>query len=139
MNSTNIHEGGCLCGAIRYRIEGRPKHVGHCHCRSCRRASGAVALTWAYVARDRFHLIQGTPTIYRSSENAERQFCRICGSALFYASFKEPDMIDIALGTLDDPNALPADHHNFIGEKIAWLHLDEELPAHEGFTPGHEG
>lgn len=49
---TQVHEGGCLCGAVRYRITGEPKSVGYCHCRMCQRAAGAPVVAWATVPAD---------------------------------------------------------------------------------------
>jgi hypothetical protein len=131
-----IHEGGCLCGAVRYEITGAPKHVSHCHCSRCRRAAGAPVVTWAYLPVDRLRITRGAFKVYHSSHGVERRFCDHCGSALFYWSSRTPDMIDVAVATLDLPEDFPPDHHNFAGERIAWLHVDPELPTYEGFTPG---
>ena len=54
-------EGGCLCGAVRYRVSGSPYHQTHCHCTLCRRASGAPFVTWFSVAREGFLVTQGKP------------------------------------------------------------------------------
>lgn len=130
-----VHEGGCLCGAVRYRIGGAPHHVGHCHCSMCRRGTGAVAVTWLYAPVRQFVLVRGAPRVYRSSAEAERHFCGACGSSLFFRSEAEPEMIDIAVATLDDPEAWPANHHNYAADRLGWLTLDPELPAYEGDTP----
>ena len=129
------HEGGCLCGAIRYRIDGPIESVGHCHCGMCRRASGALVLTWFTVAPARFTLTKGELARRLSSAHGERSFCRDCGAQIGFRSTRQPDEIDVTLGTLDHPERHPADRHVFVSDRLAWLHLDENLPAHPAGTP----
>ena len=138
MSGGPIHEGGCLCGAIRYRITGPIGWVAHCHCSMCRRASGAVALTWVTVAAARFAVTRGTPATYRSSENAERRFCPACGSQLTFWSDAHTDEMDVSLGTLDHPEDLPADWHTWAKSRLSWLRLDDHLAAYPESTPADQ-
>lgn len=130
----DAHEGGCLCGAIRYRIDGPIKSVAHCHCSMCRRASGAVTLTFITVPRDRLIFTQGGPAIYKSSSHGRRGFCANCGGQITFTSTQEPANIDIALATLDCAEDHPPDRHIWTANKLKWLRLDENLPMHEGGT-----
>ncbi len=140
MSEPESHEGGCLCGEVRYRIKGAIDSVGHCHCTMCRRWSGAVAVTWFTVPLDRFALTKGELATYRSSDHGERRFCPACATQVAFWSNQRPDEIDITLGTLDHPERHPADHHVFAANRLPWLHLDEQLPAHDttssGMVPG---
>ena len=122
-------EGGCLCGAIRYRIRVAPTDVVHCHCSMCRRASGAPAVTWATVASADFAIVKGAPKRYVSSARASRQFCAECGAQLTFQYNDRPDEIDVTVATLDDPAAVPPRQHVWAEDRIAWLTLDPELPA----------
>src|SRR5438128_1643089 len=81
---TADHEGGCLCGAIRYRVSGAPITTNLCHCTQCRRQTGSPLPAFVTFPLDRFHLLSGEPASYRSSDFAVRQFCPRCGSALFW-------------------------------------------------------
>ncbi len=128
-------EGGCLCGTLRYRIEGPVAWVAHCHCANCRRANGAVAVTWATVRREDFKLVRGAFSTYRSSSFAERSFCPRCGSQITFGSDREPGHIDVALGSLDHPEAHPADRHTWAPSRLSWLRLDEHLPSHREGSP----
>ena len=132
MNAEETHEGGCLCGALRYRITGPVEGPVHCHCTMCRRWSGAVAVTWVTVPPARFKVVQGELASYRSSDHGERLYCPACASQIAFRTSQRPEDIDITLGSLDRPERYPAARHVFVASRLPWLHLDEHLPAHDG-------
>jgi hypothetical protein len=127
---TEVHEGGCLCGAVRFRAEGAPTNVNHCHCRMCQRASGAPVVTWATFPMSRFKWTNGAPTIRRSSDIAVRGFCGACGTALLWQDDAHADMIDITAGTLDKPEAVAPREHLWTESAVPWLPIDDTLPRH---------
>lgn len=129
-------EGGCLCGAVRYRVEGAPVASGVCHCRSCRRASSAPSLPYATFAVERFVLIRGAPVGFGSSAGVERRFCGRCGSPISYRSEAQPGLIDVMSGSLDDPDAVPPAMRIWTCERLAWDRVGEALPAYAGSGPG---
>jgi hypothetical protein len=138
MSDDPIHEGGCLCGAIRYRITGPIAWAAHCHCSMCRRASGAAALTWATVLAANFTFTRGKPATYRSSENAERRFCSSCGSPLTFWSAAHRGEMDVSLGTMDHPEDNPAGWHTWAKSRLSWLSLDDHLVAYAESTPADQ-
>lgn len=123
-----ILTGKCLCGAVRYRAEGLPLRVSHCHCEQCRRAGGGVALTFAGFDADKV-TFEGSMKRVRSTEFASREFCPECGSPITFRFDDRPEYVGITVGTLDDPAKAPATRHNFTSEQIPWLHLDPQLPG----------
>ena len=131
----DVIEGGGLCGAIRYRIDGRAAPGVHCHCSMCRRSTGAVVVTWITVAAKDFRFVRGRPRTYVSSSRGERRFCERCGAQLAWSSSSTTDTLDVTVGTLDHPERHPADHHIFAGDRVQWLRLDEELAAYAGEAP----
>lgn len=131
-----MREGGCHCGAIRYRVEGEPAYHALCHCNDCRRATGGPAIGWALFRNEMFEITKGTPKVYASSEHARRHFCADCGTSLFYTNdVVFPGMTDIQSATLDDPGSLPLQIHVQIAERIAWMEKAHELPQFERY-PG---
>lgn len=132
MSDEEIHEGGCLCGAVRYRARGRPTQVNHCHCRMCQRASGAPLVTWATFPADRVEWIKGAPARRRSSDIAERGFCAACGSALLWQEDARRDMIDLTAGTLDRPEAVRPQDHIWTESAVPWLAIADGLPRYSG-------
>ncbi len=129
---TGVHEGGCLCGAVRYRCTGAPLWVAHCHCESCRRATGGAVVTWAGFARDRVTFTAGWPQRFASSPGVTRSFCSHCGTPLTYEAERCADEVHFAIGTFDRPEALPPTCHVFDAERISWLHLADDLPRYAG-------
>jgi hypothetical protein len=121
-------EGGCLCGAVRYRIAAKPDHAGYCHCRMCQRATGAPVVAWLTVTRDAFAWTTGEPAVYRSSASAERLFCGACGTQLVFRDIAEPDELDVTLASLDDPAAVPPSHHIWTSSRIPWFDTADDLP-----------
>jgi hypothetical protein len=129
--------GGCLCGAVRYEIDGPLRHITHCHCGMCRKVHGAAFATFALLARRRLRLVQGEDALrsYRSSERVTRQFCGTCGSPLFFVPDESPDAIAVTLGTLDgDPGGRPVAHIH-TADRAAWYDIIDGLPQHPGAYP----
>src|SRR5262245_7647601 len=120
-------QGGCLCGAIRYEVEGPLAEAGNCHCSMCRRFHGAAFATYANVDTTQFHWLRGQDLlgVYGTSPDAGWAFCRVCGSSLGLPS--EGKLGSIAIGTLDtDPGVRPS-YHMFVGSKAAWYDIPDDL------------
>lgn len=104
-------EGGCLCGAVRYRVEGYSRRTTNCHCLHCRRASGAVFVTWLEFRASDFTVVSGAPSRYESRPQVTRQFCGKCGTQLTYQHAQEPETIDVTACSLDNADEVsPEDH-----------------------------
>jgi hypothetical protein len=113
-------DGGCLCGAVRYRIAGPVLHSIICHCRSCRRASGAPSVAWLTVARKHFSLLAGTPAEFASSPGVSRGFCGACGTPLTYRNDGCPADLDVTTVSLDDPSWVPPTREVWLEHKLDW-------------------
>lgn len=121
------HEGGCVCTAIRYRITELPAYSVVCHCASCRRANGAMAVAWITVARSEFRFVAGFPQPYQSSPGVVRRFCSTCGTSLTYENAGNADSIDITTATLDQPEAFPPRQEVWLEHKIRWQPVNPGL------------
>jgi len=120
--------GGCLCGRIRYRAVGVPTNPSHCHCETCRRASGAPFVSWATFPSGGFEFTKGQPARYDSSDIAYRQFCSACGTQLTFQFHKSLANIDVTLGSLDHPQAIVPRDHIWTKRQISWVRLADGLP-----------
>jgi hypothetical protein len=128
-------EGGCFCGAIRYRIAGEPVQVNHCHCRMCRRMAGAPVVTWATFPADAVTFLKGAPKWFRSSEIAQRGFCGSCGTQLVWKADRHAEEVDITAASLDDPNSIRVDDHIWTENQLSWMQIDDRLPRHRRSRP----
>jgi hypothetical protein len=127
-------DGGCLCGAVRYRISAAPRSADYCHCRMCRRAAGAPLVARLTVANAAFAWTRGEPAAHRFSPAAERLFCRVCGSQL--ALRDEPDYLDVTIASLDEPAAVRPRYHIWTASRIAWCETADQLPRYPERRPG---
>lgn len=132
--------GGCLCGNIRYAIEGAIEAPEHCHCGMCRKAHGAAFSTNAVVESVRLKILDaaGLLTQYESSPRRRKCFCSRCGSQLFILRTDRPDITVVTLGTLDDDPVNRPSRHVFTKFGAPWYDIDDELPrfqVYPGFEP----
>lgn len=128
-------QGGCLCGAVRYQIDGQLFDVENCHCSMCRRFHGAAFSTYAKFNPEDFRWLQGESkvVVYRSSPGQGWAFCRTCGSSLGLPGGDK--LIEITLGTVDgDPGVRP-ERHTFVGSKASWYEILDPLPQHDRRQP----
>jgi ketosteroid isomerase-like protein len=123
-----MFEGGCLCGAVRYRARGRPFDETHCHCTICRRASGAPFVTWATFERSDFEMT-GAPGEVRATDRAVRRFCTRCGTPLTFELDAQPDRIDVTVASLDHPESITPRDHIYASTRLPWVALADGLPV----------
>lgn len=117
-------EGGCYCGAVRYKAEGKPLFKGQCHCRACQYISGGGPNFYMLMPLDGFAYTKGTPATFTRSDleaPVTREFCGTCGTPI--ATHRPGvDAVILKVGSLDDPAA-------FGGPKAA-IFTAEEQPFH---------
>lgn len=119
--------GGCLCGAVRYEVRGPLRAVVDCHCEQCRRTSGHFAAFTATRQEDLVMTESGGLRWYRSSATAERGFCEVCGSSLFWEPASD-ERVSIAAGTLDLPTGLATGAHVFVDDAGDYYTIGDGLP-----------
>ncbi len=134
--SDRVIEGGCLCGAVRYRVGGAPISSGICHCRSCRGTSGSPMLPYVTFPIARFEITQGKPADFQSSAPVTRSFCGRCGTPLTYRHADYPDRIDVMTCSLDDLDAFPPTLHIWASHKPSWICIADGLPLYETAKTG---
>lgn len=128
--------GGCQCGAVRYSLEGDPQHIALCHCRDCRKSSGAPAVAWAAFTEDQFRLTNGEPATYNSSGASMRSFCPTCGTGVFFRNAETlPGIVDIQSATLDEPESLAPQVHIQVAERLSYMASAHQLPEFKRY-PG---
>ena len=124
--------GGCLCGKVTYSANLR-KGVGACHCSMCRKWSGGVYMSVHTDGEVSFSGAENIQT-FKSSEWAERGFCRVCGSSLYYHLKPRPELPEgetmIAAGSVADQTDFKFDHEVFIDAAPGWYRFADEASRH---------
>ncbi|MEA3197572.1 MAG: hypothetical protein QOF32_1624 [Gammaproteobacteria bacterium] len=127
---TATHTGGCLCGGVRYKVSGALRGVVACHCAQCRRTSGHYSAMTSTPSANIELTVADTLRWYKSSATAERGFCGVCGSNLFWKLVGR-DAISITAGTLDAPTGIAMEKHIFIADKSDYYAIDDQLPQQQ--------
>ena len=127
-------EGGCACGAVRYRLTSDPLFTHCCHCLNCQRQSGSAFVINLLIETDRVELIAGDPEavdVPRDDGSSQRVFrCPTCQVAV-YSQYGQPEVRFVRGGTLDEPSQARPDVHIFTRSKLPWVVLPESVPAFE--------
>lgn len=124
-----FRRGGCLCGAVRYRVVGEVGQPMACHCHMCRRYHGALGV---FIGSTREAVeLQGSEQLHwtRSSAEAERGSCRLCGSKLFWRSLAGTGM-DVTVGSLDSAEDLPSRGHIWVAHRGDYEDFTDNLPKY---------
>jgi hypothetical protein len=130
-------EGGCFCGAVRYRLSDRPMFVNCRHCRDCQKLTGSAFAINAVIERERVVLTAGAPQPHPERTDSGRPHliwrCDGCGSALWSDYGDRKTMIFLRVATLDDPGAFPPQAHIFTRSKLPWVALPAAARAFDVF------
>jgi hypothetical protein len=129
-------EGGCSCGAVRYRLTSAPLFVHCCHCLNCQRQTGSAFVINLLIEADRVELLVGEPEpvdVPRDDGSVQRVYrCPACEVAV-YSQYTSPAFRFVRAGTLDEPRGITPDVHIFTKSKVGWVVLPESMPAFEIF------
>ena len=127
-------QGGCSCGAVRYRLLSEPLFTHCCHCLNCQRQTGSAFVINLLIETDRVELVAGAPQpvdVPRDDGSTQRIFrCPTCQVAV-YSQYGRPEVRFVRAGTLDDPSHVAPDVHIFTRSKLSWIALPESVPAFE--------
>lgn len=130
---SDLLEGKCLCGAVRYTVADEFIYAMNCHCSNCRRATGSAFKPFGGIERDKLAIASGEDNLLLyGGVNAHDVRCKCCGS-LLYSVVRGGAFVHVTLGTLiDAPNIAPT-KHIFVGSKAPWFVITDDLPRHEEF------
>lgn len=132
-----MYEGGCLCGAVRFEINGPIRNIVHCHCSRCRKAQGSAFATNGIVESGDFRLVSGSDMLtgYESSPGQTKYFCKACGSPIMSKTVSKPDKVRVRIGTIESDIEERPMAHIFVTSKANWEEIGGDLPQYEGYEP----
>ena len=127
-------EGGCSCGAVRYRLTSEPLFTHCCHCLNCQRQTGSAFVINLLIEADCVELLAGAPQavdVPRDDSTAQRIFrCPTCQVAVF-SEYGRPEVRFVRAGTLDEPAAATPNVHIYTRSKLPWITLPDSIPAYD--------
>jgi hypothetical protein len=130
----SVREGGCACGAVRYRLASDPLFVHCCHCLNCQRQTGSAFVINLLIEADRIELLADDPQpvdVPRDDGSAQTIFrCRACQVAVF-SVYTRPEIRFVRGGTLDQPASVAPDVHIFTRSRLPWVEIPASQPAFE--------
>lgn len=139
--------GSCLCGGVKFEIDGPLESPLNCHCLNCRKQHGAAFRSRVRINKDHFRWIRGHDLVnfYESSPGMFRGFCRRCGSPILNKftggdqalphNVEAASKYGIPIAILDDdPGVRPA-CHVFVRSKAEWFEITDDLAQHEALPP----
>ena len=142
------HEGGCLCGRIRYATLAAPSRVTVCHCRFCQRATGSAYMVEPIFDADKLTVLSGAPRVFEqvsagSGKAVHVHFCADCGTKLWLSFERFPDVVGVYAGTFDDPCWFPIEaetaKHIFLGVARADTVVPPGLPTFREHAMANDG
>jgi hypothetical protein len=132
-----IH-GSCLCGAVRFELDGPAQFINHCHCAMCRKAHGSAFGSFLHADGAGFRWVSGESQVgrFESSPGNFRAFCRTCGSRV---PVLEADgagtHVIVPAGLLDDDPGVRPVVHIHVASKAPWFEITDALPRFDAFPP----
>jgi hypothetical protein len=128
--------GRCLCGTVRYEIDGPLKAMLHCHCSMCRKHHGTAFATWVVAPLAGFRMVSGDEAVvrYASSPGFHRSFCKVCGSVVPEA-VPDRGIVVAPAGNLEGDLGMTPQFHMFTASKAAWYAIEDDLPQFDEYPP----
>ena len=128
-------EGGCLCGRIRYRINGAPVATVACHCSHCQTQTGAAFGLTMVIKRSDFEVLSGEPRAFTFNADSGAlktgRFCGDCGTRIWNENERLPDTYNLKPGTRDDRSWFTPVAHVWLSSKQPWVVIPDDMPTFE--------
>ena len=126
---SEMFEGGCSCGAVRFRLRSRPMFTHCCHCLDCQKQTGGALAINGLIETDRIEMLAGAPVKVEMPSPSGRGHdvyrCEKCQVAVWSDYGRRPYLRFVRLATLDAPHAIAPDVHIFMKSKVPWVKLPE--------------
>ncbi|MFL2819106.1 MAG: GFA family protein [Candidatus Puniceispirillales bacterium] len=129
-----IIEGGCYCGSLRYKVNGKVQASIQCHCRECQYITGGHPNVLMIMPLDGFNFIKGQPQTFKRKDIDKamtRMFCKICGTPIGTKNPNRPNSIILKVGTFDDPSIFKPEIAIFTIDKQHFHHIEDDLKSFE--------
>ena len=142
---SEIHEGGCQCGAVRLRTHGQPAKTALCHSRYCQTRTGSAFGVSVYFPAGAVEVLSGKVKDYSFTTESGRafvtRFCSHCGTNLFWKVGAFPELTGVAGGCFDPPTFwYEVKREVFTRSRAPFVHTDiaDASETSSGYAPKGE-
>ena len=121
-------QGSCLCGGVRFELDGEFEPRSFCHCTSCKRLSGGAGTANGWARSESIRIVAGKDLLrtYQPDEGSAKTFCSVCGSNLFGGGWPEREYVSVRLPAIDTPFEGRPTQHTFTRSVAAWETLPDD-------------
>ncbi|RYZ05606.1 MAG: GFA family protein [Myxococcales bacterium] len=127
---TTRHHGSCLCGAVRFEVEGSFERFFLCHCSFCRKDTGSAHAANLFSTTAKLTWLTGeseVTTYHLPASRHAKSFCKTCGSALPRVAANAAALI-VPAGSLESPTTIRPNAHIFVASRADWDRELETVP-----------
>jgi hypothetical protein len=126
-----VLNGGCECGAVRYRVADAFEYSLNCHCSRCRAGTGSAFKAFGGIPRERLELVEGVDRLLVwGDDDGNHTRCGVCGS-LLYSVVRDGGWVHVAFGSLADEPAIRPQAHIHVASKAPWFEITDDLPQYD--------
>ncbi len=131
----------CLCGTVTGRISGAPLNSANCHCKTCRKNTGAAFNSIVLVRETDFSVLSGQENLrnFRLGEQGTKHFCVTCGTSLYNVISKFQGIVLIPLGAIDEPQHCTPTLNVYCESMLPWVGKLTEMPSFPQGVPNPKG
>jgi hypothetical protein len=135
------YQGSCLCGAVKFDINGAIDSLIHCHCSLCRKSTGTAYATNGFVNTNEFIITKGNNNLstFAFKPGRVRHFCTSCGSPVYSSNTDDPTRVRIRAGLIDSDITERPIAHIFASSSANWDMISGQTPAYDEHEPGRHG
>jgi hypothetical protein len=127
-------QGGCWCGAVRYRVPDEFLYAWNCHCSRCRASTGSSFKPLAGIEHEKLEIVEGADELLVVGDDVLNDTrCASCGSFLF-SVVRGGDYVHVGMGSLIDVPSIRPTAHIFVGSKAPWFEITDDLPQFEEYA-----
>lgn len=125
--------GSCLCNSVKYTVHEKIKSVANCHCKTCKKITGAAFETIAVIDEKSLEIVEGGELLsaYEISDTAKKHFCSNCGTPIYNLLIAYPGRCMVQVGSLDHPELVTPAVNVFCESMLPWVKGIADLKCFE--------
>ena len=124
----------CKCGSVQISVSSPVTKAVNCHCSMCREINGGAFTTYAPVPLADISVVAGNENLatYQVTSNAQKNWCRKCGTPLFNTNKLYPGFAMLYLGAVRNHTGIAPTANVYCSSKLPWIDTLSALKTFDG-------